>query len=337
MEEKSSCDIIVPTYNGSAHLPRLLSSIKRQTLQDYACYVIDDNSQDDTVEIVRRDFPWVHLIEQQENMGPSHNRNVAIRKGAKPYVVIFDDDTYLDDDNWLKNALEHMENNQEVGQLATMIVNGFEPDILLDCGIVKNWYLFGGLFHNTPQDEVAGRHRKGRVVLGACSAGTVLRRELFERVGGFDPRYYYPTEDLDLSLRFHLAGFKVWYEPSLKVFHYESQAMGKSLSRKMYLYRRNCLLTLADNYPLTHVLYMLAAVLGREIVKPVLLYAFQKLRGKPRDVLPDSVRDYKNALLFLVKNCPGIIRKRMASRQYRSHSRHHLSHINSELLKDVSS
>lgn len=333
----NSCDIIIPTYNGVSHLPRLLSSIRKQTLQKYSCYVIDDNSQDDTVDVVRRDFPWVHLIEQQKNMGPSHNRNVAIQKGTSPYVVIFDDDTYLEDDTWLENALAYMDKNEGVGQLATMIVNGFQPNIILDCGIVKNQYIFGGLFHNVHQGDTGGEHRKGRVVLGACSAGTVLRRKLFEMVGGFDPRYYYPAEDLDLSLRFHLAGFRVWYEPSLKVFHYESQAMGKSLSRKMYLYRRNCLLVLADNYPATHVLYMLMAVIGREIVKPTLLLAFQKLKGGNPSSLPESVRDYSRALVFLVKNSPGIIRKRIASRQYRCQSRRYLLHVNSELLKDVSS
>lgn len=335
MKKTGTCDIVIPTYNGSSHLPRLLSSIERQSMDKYNCYVIDDNSRDETVEIVRRDYPWVHILAQSENMGPSYNRNVAARQGTSPYIVIFDDDTYLDDDRWLENAVQYMEENPDVGQLATMIVNGFEPHILLDCGIAKNWYLFGGLFHNVHRDDAGEKHKRGRMVLGACTAGTIMRRALFERVGGFDSRYYYPAEDLDLSLRFHLAGAKVWYEPSLLVYHYESQAMGKSLARKMFLYRRNCLLALIDNFPVTHIFVMLLAVFGREIVKPVLKYVLQRLGRGERQPLSDSVSDYLKALFFIARNSPGTLRKRVDSRRYRQRSRRSLLDINRDLLRDV--
>lgn len=335
MENDIRCDIIIPTYNGSSHLPNLLRSIEKQSFQSFNCFVIDDNSSDNTVDILGEDFSWVHVIKQSENMGPSHNRNVAIQAGDSPYIVIFDDDTYLDDTEWLERAIIFMEANHDVGQLAAMIVNGFEPEIILDCGIVQNWYLFGGTFYNIRVDDTQGRHEKGRVVLGACSAGTVLRRELFNTIGGFDAKYYYPVEDTDLSLRIHVAGYKVWYEPSLKVFHYESQAMGKSLDRKMYLYRRNCLLVLIENYPVTHVCGMYWAMLSREVVKPTLKYMFNVLTGRNKEPFPSSIKHYLKALMFLFGKIPQIMKKRSDSERFRKHPRKYLVQVNRALIKDL--
>lgn len=335
MEKQTGCDIIIPTYNGSAHLPRLLESISRQSFRNFECFVIDDNSSDITVALVRRDFPWVHLIAQPVNMGPAHNRNVAIAAGSSPYIVIFDDDAYLDDVDWLGKAIARMEADPGVGQLAAMIVNGFDPEILLDCGIAKNWYLFGGIFHNVRQQDARGKHTEARAVLGACSAGTILRRTLFDLVGGFDAGYFYPCEDLDLSLRIHLAGSSVCYEPGLKVFHYESQAMGKSLARKMYLYRRNSLVALSENFPLPHVLLMFLAVLGREVMLPAIRYLTAAITAREKGAFPRSVMDFPRALVFVARRFPDILRKRACSNRFRIRPRGYLLRVNRELMQDL--
>lgn len=285
--------------------------------------------------LVRQDFPWVTVLAQPANMGPAHNRNVAIAAGSNPYIVIFDDDAYLDDIDWLEKAVAYMEAKPEVGQLAAMIVNGFDPEILLDCGIVKNWYLFGGLFHNVREQDAAGKHDTARVVLGACSAGTILRRDLFNLIGGFDAGYFYPCEDLDLSLRIHLAGFSVRYEPRLKVYHYESQAMGKSLARKMYLYRRNCLVTLSENFPWPHVLAMVCGVVGREVALPAMRYLANIVLRKNREPFPRSTIDFLHALGCVVAHLPDILRKRRRVNRFRKRPRSYLLQVNRELLVDL--
>lgn len=327
MEGQPGCDIIIPTYNGSRHIPRLLSSITDQRDVRYRCVVIDDCSGDGTAELVRQRFPWVELIEQPRNFGPAHNRNVAVRTGSHPYLVIFDDDTYLDDPRWLGRALQYMEENPEVGQAAAMIVSGFDRNILLDCGIGRHYYLFGGRFHNEHVDDAGGAHLRPARVLGACSAGTVLRREVFERVGGFDAGYFYPVEDLDLSLRVHLAGYDVRYLPSLVVHHYESQAMGKAPARKMFMYRRNCLLALAENFPAPHVLHMLLLVIGREICAGGIRFLVRTFSGSPSGSLAASMRDYLKALGHLLVNGPAIIRKRRAVDGFRTRPRNYLLQI----------
>ena len=232
-------DIVIASRNSSQRIGHLLTSIADQTLSGYRCFFVDDCSSDDSVLQVRRSFPWVEVIQLPCNRGPSHARNVGVFAGSHKYLAFFDDDAYVDDPNWLRNALNYFENDERLGQLAALIVNGHDPRLLLDCGIGRESYLFGGLFHGRYRDEVQTQIMERRLVLGACSAGTLVRRSVFDKIGGFDSRYFYAAEDLDLSLRVHLAGFDVRYEPTLLVYHLGSQTMGNCVPTKMYLYRRN--------------------------------------------------------------------------------------------------
>jgi N-acetylglucosaminyl-diphospho-decaprenol L-rhamnosyltransferase len=325
--ENPDVDIIIPTYNGAAHIPKLLDSIKKQTYRNYNCFVIDDFSKDNTVAIVKENYPWAHLIEQTQNNGPAKNRNIAIGLGNSPYIVIFDDDTYLQDVNWLEKAIRKMENNSRIGQLAAMIISGYDENILLDCGISSSGYIFGGLFHQKFIDQVGGKHLITRLALGACSAGTVLRRDVFEKAGGFDSKYYYPVEDLDLSLRIHLMGYDVIYEPSLITYHFESQAMGKNYQHKNYMHRRNCLLALVENYPLKHIILSLIILFINKIIITPISLKFRKNRKWDKKFLKQEAIDYFKSILFLLKNFKQIYRKRKTFNQIRIKPRKYLLEI----------
>lgn len=336
MKNSGKIDVVIPTYNGSNHLPRLLASLENQSYPNIICHVIDDHSIDGTPALVREKFPWVNLIVQADNHGPAHNRNVAIQAGQNTYIVIFDDDTYLEDVKWLEKAVAIMECNPEIGQIATMIVNGFQPEMLLDCGIMKSGYLFGGSLYRKKKDEVLGRHLETRNVLGACSAGTVIRRDVVEQVGGFDGEYFYPAEDLDLSLRIHLAGYRVVYEPSLVVYHFESQAMGKSLARKMFLYRRNCLLALVENFPAVHIAAMLTLAVVRDVIVPISLSFLWVLPAWRRKIPPSSVGDVIQALFFLFRQRGKIYTKRKMVDRFRIKPRSDLLDINKTMCREMS-
>lgn len=321
-------DIVIPTYNGSITIPKLLDSIKKQTYREYNCYVIDDFSKDNTLSIIKEYYPWVILIEQNKNNGPAKNRNIAVSLGESPYIAIFDDDAFLKDEKWLEKAITKMEDNPKIGQLAAMIVSGYDENILLDCGISRYGYLFGGLYHQKPIDQVDGRHMISRLALGACSAGTILRREVFTKAGGFDSKYYYPVEDLDLSLRIHLLGYDVIYEPSLIAYHFESQTMGKNHTQKMYLYRRNCLLALVENFPLRHSVIALGVLfINKVIITPISLTIRRKKRRNRKALLQEAI-DYRKSFLFLLKTVIQIFKKRQKFNQVKIRPRTYLLGIN---------
>jgi len=326
--ENSDIDIVVPTYNGSGHISMLLDSIEKQTYRNFNCFVIDDFSKDNTVAIVKEKYPWVHLIELTQNNGPAKNRNIASGSGQSPYLVIFDDDTYLRDCDWLKKAIWKMEDNPNIGQLAAMIISGHDENLLLDCGISGSGYVFGGLFHKQSIDAVGGEHLVSRLALGACSAATVLRRDVFEKAGRFDSKYFYPAEDLDLSLRIHLLGYDVIYEPSLITYHFESQAMGKNHQHKNYMHRRNCLLALAENYPLKHVILSLIILFSNKVIISPISLRFRKNRRWGKEFLKQESLDYIKSVIFLLRNFGEIYRKRKNFDRIRTRPRRYLLKIN---------
>jgi GT2 family glycosyltransferase len=320
-------DIVIPTYNGAGHIPKLLDSIKKQNYRNYKCYVIDDYSKDSTVAIIKENYPWVRLIEQNQNNGPAMNRNIAIGLGTNPYIGIFDDDTYLKDPDWLKKAMCKMENNPNIGQLGAMIISGYDENILLDCGISGSGYLFGGLFHQENIAHVDGKHLIPRRALGACSAGTVMRRNVFENAGGFDSKYFYPSEDLDLSLRIHLMGYDVFYEPSLITFHFESQAMGKNNRQKIFMHRRNCLLTFVENYPLKQIVIALSILFLNKIIISPLSLKFRKYKKRNQKLIQEEIADYRKSFKYLLKNFSLVYRKRKYFDQVRTRPRKYLLEI----------
>jgi hypothetical protein len=111
--------------------------------------------------------------------------------------------------------------------------------------------------------------------------------------------------------------------------------MGKSLSRKMYMYRRNCLLVLVENFPIPHVVVMLTAAMMKEVLLPFGRYTLGVVSGKERQALPDSVSDYLKAALFLLKNSGAIVKKRVLVNRFRKHPRNYLLKVNKELALDL--
>ena len=327
-------DIIIPTYNNSTKLVSLLSSIELQTFSNFNCFVIDDHSKDNTVNIVKEKFPWVKLIAESRNNGPSKNRNSAIKLGNCPYIVIFDDDTYLSDKDWLSKSLKLMETNEKLGQLATMILSGYDGDILLDCGIMGQGPFWGGIYHKKNKNDIFDKHLFSRRVLGACTASTIIRRNVFEKIGGFDPKYYYLCEDSDLSLRIHLSGYEVIYEPSLITYHYESEAMGRRADFKNYLYYRNCLLLLVQNYPFKHIVKKLPDF----YFSVALNFSFQLIRSfkeKSLTIIFKEITNFFKMHLFIMTKLSSILAWRRNVDKFRTMPREHLIDIDDQLEQEL--
>jgi len=312
-------DVVITTYNNEKLVVALLDDLACQEDVSLHIVVMDDASSDGTAAAILSSHPEVTVISTETNCGPSTNRNTGAAKGTQRYLAFFDDDVALDDTTALRRALNILEENSGVGQLAFQIVSGFEPEILLDCGIMNNRHHFGGIFHKHHSDLVYGKHVQQRRVLGACSAGTLLRREIFERIGGFEPSYFYMAEDLDVSLRVILAGYEVRYEPGIVIRHYESQAMGRDLQRKIYLWFRNNLLVFMRNYPVQHAARMFCLFLSQSLQKKTV----------------SSVREFAGIIGFLIARLPDTIRSRFRDRQWIKRSRWDLVRIGRQLQEDV--
>jgi len=334
MEKKF--DIIVTTCNSEENIRGILDSIKKQSYKKFDCYVVDDDSKDSTVDIIKKEYPWVNLLQQKKNNGPAKNRNIAISKGANPYIVTFDDDVYLKDSSWLNKALVIMDDNPRIGQISTRVMSGFNEDIILDCGIMQNKLGFGGIYYSLNEKDVLNKHKTPRLVLGACTAGSIIRRNVFDKVRGFDPKYFYLYDDLDLSLRIHLSGFDVVYRPELVTYHYEHQTMNKKNNFKEYLYLRNFLLVLIENYPLKHIFNLfysrLVAFFLRKTISIIKPGRVPIPKGGGGHNFPKKY--FLKSFLFLVINSPKILIKRHGNKLGKR-SMNYLISLNKKLKEDL--
>ena len=176
--------IVIPTYNRMETLPRALDSVINQTFLDWELIVVDDGSTDDTAETILNDYPAVR-IHRQENSGVSSARNVGVGLAKGVWIAFLDSD-----DAWLPEKLER--------QLSAL---SKEPEFRMSH--TDEIWIRNGKRINQPKEYAKSGGRIYRLCLPLCCicpSSVLLRRDLFDEVGGFDEAF--PVcEDYDLWLR----------------------------------------------------------------------------------------------------------------------------------------
>ncbi len=236
-----SVDIVVVSYRCREMLRSCLASLREHAPAAGALvWVVDNDSRDGTVEMVRREFPEVELIASSENLGFSKANNLAIRRGSAPYVLALNPDTVM-----LAGTLDHMlvlmEKNLEIGISGCRLER---PDGSFDHASRRSFPTpLGALAHFTG----IGRWRKAPARLAQYRAPEVesgpveavngafmlMRRKALEEVGLFDEGFWMYMEDLDLCYRFAQAGWTTWFEPAVKVVHEKAGTSGPYRSPRL--------------------------------------------------------------------------------------------------------
>ncbi len=228
-------DIVIVSYRCRSLLRDCLGSLRHLPPKDGArVWVVDNASQDGSVEMVMQEFPEVELIASDENLGFSKANNLAIVRGGAPFVLALNPDTLV-----TEGALDHM--LELMGQRPEVGISGCRlelPDGTLDHAARRSFPTpLSALAHFTG----VGRWRRAPAKLSdyrapAVESGPVdavngafmlMRRKALDEVGLFDEGYWMYMEDLDLCYRFSQAGWITWYDPEVKVIHVKAGTSGK--------------------------------------------------------------------------------------------------------------
>lgn len=230
--------IIIVSYNTKNLLKKCLSSIFKFTKGViYEVIVVDNASKDSTTKMVEDEFHQVELIKNNENVGFGRANNQGSREARGKYLFFFNSDAYLAD-NVLPKLIKFMDKNKEVGVLGPRILNpdgsiqqsaGFFPDLPQ----VFFWMSFlddlpfGDRLrpYHVDHDRFYERERKVDWVTGAA---IMIRREVFQKVGGFDKKIFLYGEEVELCLRMKNAGFDILFSPVGKVIHLGRGSFEKS-------------------------------------------------------------------------------------------------------------
>ena len=277
MQEQVS--IIIPNYNGNRVLHNVLPSIKRQEYNAalFEVVVVDDASRDNSVEIVRREYPGATVVQNVRRRGAAYSKNCGIEVARHEWLLFLDNDIVLAD-NFI-SMLMCQAVCAQAPCLQPKILFFHDSSELNSTGGIANIYGYAwdrGIFETDRQQY---DHKKN--VFFASSAAMLIRKSVILSIGMFDADYGYLNEDFDVGYRLHMAGYETAYVPEAVCFHRLSHTMGRDNPRVKYLMERNRIMTLLKNYEMK-TLRSLFPVLLRKKYKKYKNYLVASYRDKVR-------------------------------------------------------
>lgn len=275
--------VVIVSWNSAGYLPGCLESLRALERRPAELVVVDNESRDDSVELVRRGYPEAEIVEQQGNSGFCRANNVGIRQTRSPLVLLLNPDTRLEA-RFVEELLPCFE----------------DPRVGIACGKLLR---FDGRTLDSagqqlgrsrrPLDRGYGRTDRGQFdrdeeVFGACAAAALYRRSTLESIADgdgefFDERFFAFCEDLDLAWRARRLGWKTVYRHRAVGYHARGGSAERPGRRGPAMLRRspgirfhivkNRWLTMARNDTLRSVMLDLPFILARDLATLALLAA----------------------------------------------------------------
>ena len=220
---------VIVTYKSRTFIASCLDRLKRS---DYPVkpLAVDCASGDGTVEFLRSEYPDVELIPSPVNLGCSGGNNLGVRQALASgceYVLILNPDAMIAHD-MLGRMVDVMEADPTVGIVSpkAYYASGSEPSSRLwYAGAVIEWEN-GRSPHIGFREEDIGQYDVPGETGRPCGGTMLLRAAALGAVGLFDERYFLYFEDVDWSVRFQHAGYRIWYEPRATCWHNVSSSVG---------------------------------------------------------------------------------------------------------------
>ncbi len=227
--------VIIVNYNVKYFLEQALLSV-RKAAEGLAIdvFVVDNNSSDDSVDMVKARFPEVYLIANQHNPGFSVANNQAIHLSKAKYVLLLNPDTIVAEDTFQK-CIDFMETHPDAGGLGVRMIDGtgaFLPESKR--GFPSPWVAFCktfGLASLFPNSKFFNRYYLGFLsptqnteVEVLAGAFMLMRRTTLDKVGLLDEAFFMYGEDIDLSYRIVQGGYKNYYLADTTIIHYKGES-----------------------------------------------------------------------------------------------------------------
>jgi GT2 family glycosyltransferase len=239
-----TASVIIPNWNGKAHLETCLCALRKQRFQDFETILVDNGSDDGSQAYVRDEFPEVKLLDLGQNLGFTGACNAGYAAAEGRYIVLLNNDTEADP-GWLQAIVDAFERHPQAGSIASRIMLFDRRDHFHSAG---DYYRLDGIPGNRGVwQKDAGQYDREEPVFSACGAAAAYRRTMLEQIGFLDDDFYFSCEDVDMGWRAHLSGWQVIYVPQAVIYH-KLKATGGSVTGSYYD-GRNFLYLIWKNYP----------------------------------------------------------------------------------------
>lgn len=239
--------IVIVNYNVRDFLAQALRSVQAAVGSlSVETWVVDNNSIDGSVDMLREDFPWVRVMANRDNVGFGTANNQAIRASGGEYILILNPDTILQEDT-LSELVSFMSARPDCGAVGCQILNPdgtFAPESRRSFPTPATaFYRMTGLSRLFPRSPRFGRYNLTHVsrnqvtevdaLSGSCM---MVRRQAIDEAGAFDEDFFMYGEDLDLCFRIQQAGWRILYDPATQIIHYKGESTKKGDFRYVRLF-----------------------------------------------------------------------------------------------------
>lgn len=239
--------VIIVNYNVNYFLVHCLRSVAEAIEgQAVEVFVVDNNSTDNSVESVKRFFPWVKLIENKQNTGFSKANNQAIVEAKGEYVLLLNPDTVVAKDCFAQ-CIEFMDNHPDAGGMGAMMLDGkgeFLPESKRGLPTPEvAFYKIFGLSSIFKKSKKFGRYHLSYLDVNEkneidvlSGAFMLMRKKALDISGLLDETFFMYGEDIDLSYRILKSGFKNYYNPAIKIIHYKGESTKKGSLNYVFVF-----------------------------------------------------------------------------------------------------
>ena len=239
--------VIIVNFNGGDWLARSVQSVLEQSFAGFECFIVDNGSTDYSLASLPKLDKRFTIFELDENTGFARANNIAAAKARGEWLALLNPDAFARPD-WLEKLLSAATLAQNVTMVGSTQYMALEPNIYDGVG---DFYHAAGLAWRGKHGHSTEDHSPETAeVFGPCAAAALYHAETFERLGGFDERFFCYHEDVDLAFRFRLAGGICIQKADAIVDHVSSGISGKASPFAVYHGTRNRIWTFVKCMPL---------------------------------------------------------------------------------------
>nr|WP_296266115.1 glycosyltransferase family 2 protein [uncultured Merdimonas sp.] len=260
----SEVTVVIPNYKGKQYLCACVQSLYESTDLDLDVLIVDNASNDGSVEEVKKAYPKVRFVMLDQNYGFCKAVNIGIQKSDTPFVFLLNNDTLV-----CKGAVEALlsavRQDERIFSVESKMLQYQDHSRLDSAGTYYNalgWAFARG------KDKPACRYQKKEDTFAACGGAAIYRKKVFEEIGYFDERHFAYLEDVDLGYRAKIFGWRNVYEPRARIIHVGSASSGSRYNEfKIRLSARNNLYMIYKNMPALQIVLNLPFLLVGFLIK----------------------------------------------------------------------
>jgi GT2 family glycosyltransferase len=238
-----SAAAVIVNYNGKDTIRDCLDSLKIQSVPFTEIIIVDNSSPDSSWIGLEDEFPGIKVLRLSTNSGFPSACNTGIQHSCSEFVAILNNDIRLDPD-WLKNMFLRISPDWDFW--ASRVIFAESPDLIDSAG---DGMTVIGAAYKTGHKKQTSLFEKERETFGACAAAALYRRNLLDRLDGFDEDFFLIYEDADLSFRARLIGGRCLFVPDARVYHRVNYSIGTFSHNYVFYGQRNSEYVFWKNMP----------------------------------------------------------------------------------------